>query len=158
VISFDADSHRFNFRAAAVVLHEGAVLLHRLEGDAFWSVPGGRVEAGELAADAVVREFQEELSETVICGELLWLVENFFSYRGRPHHELGMYFRARLPARSRLLAEPGPFVGSEGGVPLTFAWFECARLGELEVRPSFLAQALAKPEPAFRHIVHRDAA
>jgi ADP-ribose pyrophosphatase YjhB (NUDIX family) len=156
MISFDADTHRFNLRAAAVVLHEGAVLLHRIEGDPFWSVPGGRVEPGETAAAAVVRELQEELAETVRCERMLWVVENFFSYRGREHHEVGLYFLAELSPGSRLLAGPGPFMGSEGELALTFEWFDCARLRELDIRPSFLARALASPALPFEHVIHHE--
>ena len=155
MISFEAGTHRFNLRAAAVVLHEGAVLLHRIEGDDFWSMPGGRVEPGETGAAAVVREMREELGESVHCGELLWVVENFFSYRERAHHELGLYYAVRLQPGSRLLG-PGPFRGIEDGLALTFAWFDCARLEEIEVRPSFLARALDAAERGFRHLVHHE--
>ncbi len=158
MISFDAGGHRFNLRAAAVVRDAGRILLHRLESDAFWSAPGGRVEPGESAAEAVVREMREELGEPVSCGGLLGVVENFFSYRGRPHHEIGLYFPVSLRPGSRLLSGPGPFIGAEGGVPLIFAWFDCSRLGELDVRPALLAGLLDEPPSvgAFRHVVHHD--
>jgi 8-oxo-dGTP diphosphatase len=42
-----------------------------------WSVPGGRVEAGELLAEAVVRELVEETSVEGVCGELVGWVERF---------------------------------------------------------------------------------
>jgi 8-oxo-dGTP pyrophosphatase MutT (NUDIX family) len=156
MISFDAGTCRFNLRAAAIILNDRQVLLHQLEGDDFWSFPGGRVNGGELGSDAVVRELQEELAEPVSCGSLVWVVENFFTYRGVSHHEVGMYFRAHLAARSPLLLSPGPYFGTEGHVRLTFAWFDRARLNELEIRPSFVASALAQEELSLRHIVHRD--
>jgi 8-oxo-dGTP pyrophosphatase MutT (NUDIX family) len=156
MISFDAGTHRFNLRAAAIVLNGTQVLLHQLDGDSFWCFPGGRVNGGELASAAVVRELQEELAEPVTCAELVWLVENFFTYRGVSHHEVGMYFRVQLAPQSPLLAAPGPYFGTEGHARLTFAWFERSRLSELEIRPSFIAAALAQHELGFRHIVHRD--
>ncbi len=36
-----------------------------------WSVPGGRVEAGETIAEAVVRELEEETGLSGVCGALL---------------------------------------------------------------------------------------
>lgn len=42
-----------------------------------WSVPGGRVEAGELLAEAVVREVLEETGLEVVCGEIIGVVERF---------------------------------------------------------------------------------
>ena len=77
MISFDFGSHEFQVRAAAIFIWRGSVLLHRLENDSFWALPGGRVEPGENAAETVVREMQEELEEDVVCGPLTYVVETF---------------------------------------------------------------------------------
>ena len=66
VISFTKGVQKYNLRAAAVLVHDGAVLLHRLEGDPYWALPGGRVELGESGAETVVREMQEELGLSLI--------------------------------------------------------------------------------------------
>ena len=42
MISVDIAGHRFQLRAAAVVVHDGLVLLHRLVGDAYWALPGDK--------------------------------------------------------------------------------------------------------------------
>jgi len=154
MISFDTGTHRFNLRAAAIVLHESKVLLHRLEGDDFWSAPGGRVEAGETAAQAVVRELREEVAESATCGQLLWVVENFFTYRGGKHHEVGLYFNVQLSPESLMLRAEEPVRGTGDDVNLTYAWFERSRLAKVAVRPTFLAEALSQPKLEFRHYVH----
>jgi 8-oxo-dGTP diphosphatase len=62
----------------AVVVHDGSLLLvRRGHGPAAgqWSVPGGRVEQGEMLAEAVVREVLEETGLECVCGELLGWVE-----------------------------------------------------------------------------------
>jgi 8-oxo-dGTP diphosphatase len=53
------------------------LLIRRGQGPAAgeWSVPGGRVEAGEALAEAVVREMDEETGLEAVCGPLIGWVE-----------------------------------------------------------------------------------
>ena len=82
MISFDFGSHKFQVRAAAIFIWRSSVLLHRLEDDSFWALPGGRVEPGENAAETVVREMREELEQDAVCGPLTYVANlrrrNFF--------------------------------------------------------------------------------
>jgi 8-oxo-dGTP diphosphatase len=58
--------------AAAAVMCDGRVLAQQRafppEATGRWELPGGRVEAGESVADAVIRECREELAIDVIPG------------------------------------------------------------------------------------------
>lgn len=156
MVSVDIAGTRFQLRAAAVILHQRSVLLHRLDGDAFWALPGGRVEPGEDARTTLVREMQEELDERVVVDGLTFLVENFFTHANQPHHEVGMYFQAGLQAHSPLLDLSRTHWGVESGRRLEFRWFLCDQLADVDLCPHFLRQALAKPLLQFEHVVHRE--
>jgi 8-oxo-dGTP diphosphatase len=59
----------------AAILHEGRVLAARrtrpAEAAGLWEFPGGKVEPGEDAAAAIVREIREELGcDVVVTGQL----------------------------------------------------------------------------------------
>ncbi|KAF1030083.1 MAG: CTP pyrophosphohydrolase [Burkholderia plantarii] len=156
MISFDAGSHRFNLRAAAVIRHDGYLLLHRAEGDGFWSFPGGRVEPGEAGAQTVAREMAEEIDATVEVGPMLCLVENFYTYRGQPYHELGLYFSATLAPDSPLLDRSRAHHGEETGHGLTFRWFALDALAALDIRPGCLREQILSGDTTFTHVVHDD--
>ncbi|GAA4614428.1 NUDIX domain-containing protein [Actinoallomurus liliacearum] len=67
-------------RCVGAIVHdaEGRLLLIRRghpPGEGMWSLPGGRAEAGESDADAVVREVAEETGLRVVPGPLVGSVD-----------------------------------------------------------------------------------
>jgi 8-oxo-dGTP diphosphatase len=56
---------------AGALLRPGAVLAARRRKDGRWEFPGGKIEPGESAAEALVRELREELAVDVTVGEVL---------------------------------------------------------------------------------------
>jgi ADP-ribose pyrophosphatase YjhB (NUDIX family) len=155
VITFVLPGGRFIYRAVAVMVQEGHVLLHRAERDDFWSLPGGRCELLETAAATVRREMREELGTDVTVERLLWVVENFFVFDG-PHHELGLYYFVSLPPESGLLDVSATFAGQEEQLPLIFRWFPVADLAGVPLYPVFLRDALRSMPDTIQHVVNRD--
>lgn len=155
MISVNIASHRFQLRAAAVVVHGGFVLLHRLLGDAFWALPSGRVEPGEDGQTTLVREMREELDAEVACAGLLYAVENFFEHAGQANHAIGLHFRVQCEADFPLLDKPRDHTGVEGDQRLAFRWFPVALLHAVDLRPAFLRDILSQPHLDFQHIAQR---
>jgi ADP-ribose pyrophosphatase YjhB (NUDIX family) len=79
---------------AVVVDGDRLLLIRRGRGPAAgeWSVPGGRVEAGETVAEAVVRELHEETGLEGVCGDLLGWVERIGSDDGDPDDQDANHF------------------------------------------------------------------
>ncbi|MCC6075217.1 NUDIX hydrolase [Pseudomonas sp. GCM10022188] len=155
MISIDIVGLRFQVRAAAIFVHDEHVLLHKIESDTFWALPGGRVEPGEDAQATIIREMKEELNESVECTGLLYTVENFFTYSNKPNHEIGLYFQAQFHPKSPLLEKSRSHIGVEGGERLEFRWFPRESLPDLDLHPAFLRECLSKPSLSFQHIVQR---
>ncbi|HVG18511.1 MAG TPA: NUDIX hydrolase [Blastocatellia bacterium] len=158
MIRFDNGNNRFNYRVVGVAVHDNSVLLHRAEGDDFWTFPGGRAEFGEPAAQTLKREMREEIGVEVEVVRLLWFVENFFEYADMRYHEIALYFLMRLPATCKYVVQPGPFLGEEEGTKLTFQWFpqQPEALSGLPLLPSFLQTAIQKLPESVQHVIHFD--
>jgi 8-oxo-dGTP diphosphatase len=72
--------------ASGLAVHNGRVLLvastYRSHAQPLWNLPGGRVAAGELLRDTVVREVYEETGLRANVSELAYVSE---SYDGARH-------------------------------------------------------------------------
>jgi ADP-ribose pyrophosphatase YjhB (NUDIX family) len=91
---------RINAVALGVVLKDGHVLLQRLSPRLIESRPyrpiGGFIEFGERAADAVVREYREELGRRVEVVRLLTPYEHLAEFTARAIHEVSLTFELRF--------------------------------------------------------------
>jgi NADH pyrophosphatase NudC (nudix superfamily) len=63
---------------------------------AFYRPLGGGIEFGEHSREAVVREIKEELGAEITNLRYLDMVENIFTARDKPHHEIVMLYKADL--------------------------------------------------------------
>lgn len=86
--------------ALAVIEHQGHLFVSqgydRVAQQTFYRPLGGRIEFGEYGAQAVVREFQEELQQALVDVAFFGLCESIFTYEGQPGHEIVLLFRARF--------------------------------------------------------------
>jgi ADP-ribose pyrophosphatase YjhB (NUDIX family) len=116
-----------SLRARAVIPdREGRVLFdrtHHPHKPPFYWLPGGGVEPGETAEEAVRRELVEEASLVIDVKRLLYVSENLFVESGDYRHETILYFLAEIAGQApgeptdrrmhewhRPDSTPGPFL------------------------------------------------
>ena len=91
-------------RARAVIPDgEGRVLFdrtHHFDRAPFYWLPGGGVEPGETAEEALRRELIEEASLVIRVQRLLYISENLFVESGDYRHEVILYFRAAIVGKA----------------------------------------------------------
>ena len=107
----------------AIAVDAGDLLLIRRgtePGAGRWSVPGGRVEAGETLAEAVVRELSEEAGLEGVCDTLVGWVERL----GDGYHQVILDFRVTVLERRE------PVAGDDA---VEAAWVSLHEVAELDL-------------------------
>lgn len=93
-----------------------------------WSVPGGRVEPGEMLMEAVARELQEETGLDGVCGRLVGWVERI----GDDRHFVILDFEATVTG------DLTPSAGSDASEARWWPVTEVARLRLVDGLAEFL--------------------
>jgi ADP-ribose pyrophosphatase YjhB (NUDIX family) len=104
------------------------------EGDdsgVFYRPPGGGVEFGETTAEAVVREYEEELDATVTVQRFAGVVENRFEFVGERNHELCFVYEVAFADDERYAAASMHGVEHDSDVTYDTEW---ATLDDLDAR------------------------
>lgn len=119
------------------------VLLVRRVDDGYWELPGGRIDVGESASDAAVREVAEEAGVEVKVTDVAGVYsepEHVLVYPdGRVHQQLAVCFRA-WP----IGGTPRP----DGRETDAAEWFDPADTAGLPMHPTMrrrLEHAIAEP-------------
>jgi 8-oxo-dGTP pyrophosphatase MutT (NUDIX family) len=101
------------------ILRRGnSILAHRgydpVKQQTFYRPLGGMIEFGETAAQALAREFMEEIGEEVVNPCYLFTVENLFVCNGKPGHEIVLIFQAEFANPAAYEASSFPLVEDDG--------------------------------------------
>ena len=87
-------------KAMCIITHDKKILATRGQDDVknelFYRLIGGGVHYCEDARDAVVREVREELESELDNVRFLGVVQNIFTYQGKPGHEIIFLYSGEL--------------------------------------------------------------
>ena len=132
-------------RACGICIHNEQVLLVRHDmygsGEPFWSPPGGGIQFGETARQAVLREFEEETGFRVQVGRLLFVNEHIQA----PLHAVELFFEITA-FEGGMISGSDPEMSAEGQIikeVRLMSWQEIKSLKENQVHRIFsLAETL----------------
>ncbi|GGY51098.1 DNA mismatch repair protein MutT [Bacterioplanes sanyensis] len=126
-------------RACALILNEcqQILLIHRIkDGREYWVFPGGGIEPGETAEQAVVREVEEETS--LMAESVSLAFEQFNAGRKESYFLVGT-----APSKIELGNGPEKLKQSASNA-YTPQWVDIAKLGVINVQPETAVNKLQK--------------
>ena len=82
----------FEICARAIIQNNGNILVCYEKGKGYYFTPGGHIEFGESAKEALFRELKEELNISIKKYSFMGAVENVFIQDNEHHHELDLVF------------------------------------------------------------------
>ncbi len=116
----------------AVILDKGKILLCKKKGNDYYFLPGGHVEFGETAQQALARELKEELNIEADATDYIGTVENMFSENEKKYHEINLVFFVEPKNHS--------LVSNEDHID--FFWIDTGKLVGENIEPVALKSAL----------------
>lgn len=138
-ISYISENEKFNYRVCAIIISDNKILAMHDEHSPYYYLPGGRVQMGETAECAVIREMEEELNISLKIIRPLWLNQSFFTedVDKLNYHEICIYFLMDISGTD-LLEKGERFTLKEGHHIHDFEWLSFERLSEEYFYPIFL--------------------
>ena len=138
-ITYVSNRKKFNYRVCAIIISNNKILAMHDECSPYFYLPGGRVQMGETAEHAVVREVEEELNITPKIIRPLWLNQSFFTedVDKLNYHEICIYYLMDI-SETGLLEKGERFTLHEGHHIHDFEWLTFERLQDEYFYPIFL--------------------
>lgn len=105
------DGGLINLRVGAIILKDGRFLMASNARDDYYYSVGGRIQFGETAGEAVVREVEEETGVHMDIDRLGFIHENYFYgdvggvHEGKLIYEVSFYFYMKVPEGFEPLGE-----------------------------------------------------
>ncbi len=111
-------------KAMCIIEHDGKLLVSRywdeVKQEYFYRLLGGSMEFGETAEETIRREIKEEINSDLLNLRFLQMVENMFTFEGKPGHEVIFLYTGEI-SRTELFHK-STFVITEGYTEVEGMW------------------------------------
>ncbi len=148
---FDDGKTVCDLRVAGVLVREGKLLVQREKDGQEYALPGGHVQIGEETADALSREFREEMGAVLHGLRLLWIEECFWSFGGKQAHQIALYYR--ITSADGLDASAEEFMPHRDNAGVLFGWLPLDALADAVIYPEFIKQEVGHMEEPVQHFI-----
>ncbi len=91
---FKIMKNSFEVIVRALILRNNKILVCKRKDKDYYFLPGGHVEFGETAKEAIIREIKEERGRTLKNVSFIGIVENNYEEEFIEHHEINIIFEA----------------------------------------------------------------
>ena len=144
----------FRYRAAAIIIEDGCVLVVGNDKENYYYSVGGGVHMNEKAEDAVVREVLEETGVEYQIDRLAIIHENFWNGNGAYDkglhcHEIALYFLMKPRGTRELCSESYTRFNDKE----IMHWIPISDLDKYKIYPSFLQEYLLSEHSGVEHII-----
>jgi 8-oxo-dGTP pyrophosphatase MutT (NUDIX family) len=146
---------KFNYRVGAIIIDSGEILMVKNSGASFYYTVGGRIQFGESAYEAILREAFEETQIQLEVDKLAYIHENFFTMNsnGEIYHELCFFF---LLKPNSLLREMKHDTFKEEYGDVSYHWIPLDKLKDFHMYPEFFKTELLNLSDETKYFVTRN--
>lgn len=147
---FKVDNNICDVRVAGILIQNNKILVQKDKDGNEYALPGGHVQIGEITADALVREYKEELGVVVDIKKLVWTEECFFEWNDKKAHNFCFYYLIEL--RDGDLDFAG-FIPHRDNENVVVGWLPLDEVIDVIIYPEFLKTEIDKIEERQKHFV-----
>ncbi len=154
-ILYKTSDGMFSYRVAGIYIKDSRILLQKPDSDDAYSLPGGHVAFGEMGAQALTREFKEEMGLDITVGEIKWVVENFFPWGDMTAHQIGTFFLidTEKPLPDKFLCNEKDVIS---GGNIYFYMYPIENLDKITVYPTGLKELVEDIDGGIKHIIYKE--
>ena len=153
-LSLNIEDYKLNIRAAAVIIHNNKILVHRNINENHCTLPGGRIAIGESSEQTVKREIKEEMGKETKIIEYIGTIENFFEMNQKKYHEILFIHKLEFTNEEDQKIDY-TMKNIEGKEYLKYEWLELDKIDNYNIVPKCLKNILKSPNFPI-HIINED--